>query len=345
MLRQVSNTGHVTLSPMHPVVEKTRHIRDRIARRVENTLKVREWEYVNYGFLLKGLAMDRELDRPGINVDDQWRSHWIDCLVREHILERQLVPHRHNPDDLVPVIKLCDETPFSSNLMIDDAEKSGYYANANSNNNSSGPTSDDAVQSWAGITLEALEQLEPETADMARRILVSIEQFTSFRNFAWCPLGSLHRRLRAFDTGMTFQRAVEYLVENKAARIDEYPNPQSDYNTKGISIDRRSRIARRILKERDAFIGLLLDLYDSNLLISGQSVQNLDPDVPWDIDLWFSIMETENVLNALPGRSGQFSLFRTHHTVNLVAEKREQTQGAAPSTGDQANDNEPENNA
>jgi hypothetical protein len=30
-------------------------------------------------------------------------------------------------------------------------------------------------------------------------------------------------------------------------------------------------------------------------------------------------METENVLNLLPGRPGQYSLFRTHHTVKLVA--------------------------
>jgi len=41
------------------------------------------------------------------------------------------------------------------------------------------------------------------------------------------------------------------------------------------------------------------------------------------LTLWFSIMETENVLNALPGRPGQYSLFRTHHTVNLVAEAQE----------------------
>jgi hypothetical protein len=30
-------------------------------------------------------------------------------------------------------------------------------------------------------------------------------------------------------------------------------------------------------------------------------------------------METENVVNPLPGRQGQYSLFRTHHTVKLVA--------------------------
>ena len=30
-------------------------------------------------------------------------------------------------------------------------------------------------------------------------------------------------------------------------------------------------------------------------------------------------MKVENVLNPLPGRSDQFSLFRTHHTVKLVA--------------------------
>ena len=30
-------------------------------------------------------------------------------------------------------------------------------------------------------------------------------------------------------------------------------------------------------------------------------------------------METENIINLLPGRQGQYSLFRTHHTVKLVA--------------------------
>ena len=120
---------------------------------------------------------------------------------------------------------------------------------------------------------------------------------------------------------MTFQRAVEYLVENKAARIDEYPNPESDYNTKGISIDRRKSIAKRILNERDSFILMLLGLYSGNMLISRQSVEAVDSDQEWELTLWFSIMETENVLNALPGRPGQYSLFRTHHTVNQVADK------------------------
>ena len=45
--------------------------------------------------------------------------------------------------------------------------------------------------------------------------------------------------------------------------------------------------------------------------------------VPRDrIELWFSIMETENVLNPTLARPGQYSLFRTHHTVNLVADAR-----------------------
>ncbi|MYI41810.1 MAG: hypothetical protein F4063_07805, partial [Chloroflexi bacterium] len=90
----------------HPIVDKTLLIVNRLARRVANTLSTRGWEYVNYGFLLKGIAMERDLDRPGMNESDQWRSHWIDCLVRERVLQRELVPHRHNPDDLVPVIRL-----------------------------------------------------------------------------------------------------------------------------------------------------------------------------------------------------------------------------------------------
>jgi len=299
ILKPISTSGYIVLNEQHPIVEKTLLIRDRIVRRVENTLTVRGWEYVNYGFLLKGLAMDRELERPGCNTDDQWRSHWIDALVRERVLERQLVPHRHNPDDLVPVIKLCGDYPI------------GAYSNDY--------PIEESTPSWEGVSLEELEQAEPDTADMVRRIVVSIEQFTSFRNFAWCPLGSLHRRLRPFDSGMSFQRAVEYLVENDTAIVQEYSNPQSSYNTKGISLNASTEIASYILAERDAFIILLLHLYENNMLISEQNVRAVDPETDWDLPLWFSIMETENVLNALPGRSGQFSLFRTHHTVNQVA--------------------------
>ena len=39
----------------------------------------------------------------------------------------------------------------------------------------------------------------------------------------------------------------------------------------------------------------------------------------WDVSLWISIMKIENVLNPLPGRADQYSLFRTHHTVKQVA--------------------------
>lgn len=304
ILKLVANNGYVTLNTDHPVVEKTLLICRRIVQRVENTLQVRDWEYVNYGFLLKGLSMDRELDRPGCNIDDQWRSHWIDCLVREQVLERQLVPHRHNPEDLVPVIKLCEDYPVRADAVPDQE----IPQNA-----------DDEGASWAGVSMWDLQQLQPDTAEMVVRIVVSVEQFTSFRNFAWCPLGSLHRRLRDFDTGMSFQRAVEYLIENHTALVQEYPNPQSTYLTKGISINAQSPIARVILDQRDAFIRLLLALYERNMLISEQSLLLQDPGSTWDTALWFSIMETENVLNALPGRPGQYSLFRTHHTVNLVA--------------------------
>lgn len=306
ILKAVNASGDVTMNGNHPIVEKTRLIRDRIVVRVLNTLTVRGWEYVNYGFLLKGLAMDRELDRPGCNYSDQWRSEWIDCLVRERVLVRELLPHRHNPDDLVPVIKLqkdvhlpVETTAFPAPHM-DDEEQAG--------------------PNWAGIALTDLDQLNPDTGGMVRRIVVSVEQFTSFRSFSWCPLGSLHRRLRPFDTGMAFQRAVEYLKENEAAEISEYPNPQSDFMTKGISLTLASEICRSILDQRDTFIRILLALYERNILISEQSVRAMDANTNWNFDLWFSIMETENVLNAVPGRPGQYSLFRTHHTVNLVAD-------------------------
>jgi hypothetical protein len=307
------SANNVILNVTHPIVEKTRLIRDRVVLRVVNTLQVRGWEYVNYGFLLKGLAMDREIERPGMNYSDQWRSDWIDCLVRERILMRELVPHRHNPDDLVPVIKL---QPDYSPPYLEQNNNSG-----GSNNNNSVPQEEDE-RNWIGISLDELMSVSATTSDMVRRVIVSVEQFTSFRGFTWCPLGSLHKRLRQFDLGMTFQQAVEFLIANEAADVKEYPNPQSDFFTKGISLILDSVICRQVIDERDRFIRLLLSLYEHNQIISEQTLRAQEPHVHWDFDLWFSIMETENVLNPVPGRPGQYSLFRTHHTVTLVADSQ-----------------------
>jgi hypothetical protein len=301
LLKAMAGNGMVALAASHPIVEKTRLIRDRVTVRVANTLQVRGWEYVNYGFLLKGLAMDRDLDRPGLNYSDQWRSEWIDCLVREQVLERQLIPHRHNPDDLVPVIKLHDDVEQTDSVPVVQ------------------PLMEE-MPDWTGISLTELDDLHPETADMVRRIIVSVEQFTSFRNFTWCPLGSLHRRLRLFDSGMSFQRAVEYLKENGAAEISEYSNPQSEFLTKGISLTMNAETVQDVIQQRDSFIRLLLTLYERNIPISDTGVRSADSHSDWNLPFWFSLMETENVLNGVPGRAGQYSLFRTHHTVNLVAE-------------------------
>ncbi|MCU0475421.1 MAG: NYN domain-containing protein [Anaerolineae bacterium] len=322
VLKAVDNTGKLSLNDSHPVVEKTRLIRDRIALRVGNTLSTRGWHYVNYGFLLKGLAMDRELERPGLNRDDQWRSHWIDFLVRENVLVRELTPHHLNPEDLVPVIRMPNGTP----LPPPEPEEEPAPLRAPQ------PPSMTMEQIFpldgeiAGqrlrpiqldLTLSGLTGQYPGTAAMLRRIIVSVEQFTSYRKFEWCPLGSLHNRLRPYDTGMTFQSAVEYLIFHNAVIVSEYANPQSNYNTKGISLVLDSAMVRDVLAERDAFIRLLLTLYRKEVLISIQAAR--DVLASWDHDLWFSIMERENVLNALNGRPGFYSLFRTHHTVVQVA--------------------------
>jgi hypothetical protein len=299
------------LDATNAVVEKTRVIRDRITLRVANTLKLRGWEYVNYGFLLKGLASDRDLDRPGLNYSDEWRSNWIDCLVREEVLARELVPHRHNPDDLVPVIKLRGDYTVEPEVQLRSDEMDAI-----------------SEQSWEGVSLPELERQEADTADMVRRIIVSVEQFTSFRNFTWCPLGSLHKRLRNHDRMMSFQRAVEYLLANGAAVVEEYENPQSEFRTKGISLRMDSPTVQKVLTERDAFIRALLALYERNILISEQSIRTMEPNERWDMPLWLSIMQTENVLNEVPGRAGQYSLFRTHHTVTLTADAKRQEESS-----------------
>jgi len=130
----------------------------------------------------------------------------------------------------------------------------------------------------------------------------------------------LHKRLRQYDGSMNFQRAVEYLLENGAAEVKEYPNPQNDFFTKGISLTMTSEIVQVVLDERNTFILMLLQLYERNIAIMDQSLHTYDPLNQFDLTLWTSIMETENVLNAVPGRPGQFGLFRTHHTVTIVAD-------------------------
>ncbi|MBK9125670.1 MAG: NYN domain-containing protein [Chloroflexi bacterium] len=311
ILRQVDTTGTLALNDSHPIVDKTRLIRDRVTLRVANTLQTRSWNYVNYGFLLKGLAMDRELERPGLNRDDQWRSHWIDFLVREGLLVRELTPHHLNPEDLVPVIRM--PTPISRASTEDYSTPSRPM----DTDMQEGDPSSRSTPVPLELNLRELTAESPGTASMLRRIIVSVEQFTSYRRFEWCPLGSLHQRLRPYDIGMTFQSAVEYLIYHEAVVVAEYPNPQSLYNTKGISLVTDSELVTTVLAERDAFIRLLLALYRRDVLISVSAAREAAQ--MWDHELWFSIMERENVLNALNGRPGFYSLFRTHHTVAQVA--------------------------
>ena len=303
IVRESADSGGLELDRQDPTVEKTLLIVERMVRRVANTLQSRSWEYVNYGFLLKGLAMERDLDRPGMNSSDQWRSHWIDCLVREGVLQRDLVPHRHNPEDLVPVIRIPiaqpRQAPRQSDATPDEA--------------------DVAAAAWQGTPPHKLYESDPAVARMVTRIVVSVEQFTSFRNFAWCPLGSLHRRLREFDSGATFQYAVEYLLTNELAAVNEYANPRSEFNTKGIELDAEKPFVAVLLAERDEFVRVLVELYNENTPIEASSLSDRLDD-SWDVELWLSIMKTENVLNTLPGRAAQFSLFRTHHTVKQVAQ-------------------------
>ncbi|MBN2304156.1 MAG: NYN domain-containing protein [Anaerolineae bacterium] len=281
-LTRQPGTGRVGLNNTNPAVIKTLLIRDRMVHRVANTLHVRGWEYVNYGFLLKGITMDHGMEGPGLNTSDTWRSEWVDTLVREGILQRELVPHRHNPEDLVPVIKLPEHGPVADGAVLPGASEQDVY-------------------------------------DMTRRVIVSVEQFTSFRGFAWCPLGSLHRRLRPFDPSTTFQQAVETLEDMRAVAIREYDNPQSDYMTKGISLVMDSAQVQGILTERNNFVHVLLELYERRQPINRAAlVQMLDLD-EHELDLWISIMQSENVLKSVPGQPDLFSLFRTHHTVCMVA--------------------------
>ena len=297
ILKASPETGDVSLNAEQSIVGKTRLITMRIVLRVERTLQVRRWDYVNYGFLIKGLAMDRELGQPGCNLSDLWRSDWIDRLVREAVLNRELIPHRLNPEDLVPVISLQPDSDKLLQLPRREQET--------------------RIVDWSDIELQRLEQMEPETAAMVRRIIVSVEQFTSFRRFLWCPLGSLHKRLLEHDSGMNFQRAIDYLVASDAISLNDYPNPRSNFLTKGISLQAGNAVGREVLAQRDQMVAALLELYEGGTTITQQA---LEPGTKGLASgLWLSILVSENILNHVPGRPGAFSLFRTHHTVNHVA--------------------------
>lgn len=153
------------------------------------------------------------------------------------------------------------------------------------------------------------------------RVIVSVEQFTSFRGFEWCPLGSLHRRLRPYDPGMSFQQSVEILMEEGSVNIQEYQNPQSSFRTKGISLNTTAPRVEKVLQERDDFVRGLLELYHGNVPITPEAIaRETGKEEPW-LEIWMSIMRLENVINPVPGHEDLFSLFRTHHTVNMVADK------------------------
>jgi hypothetical protein len=222
-----------------------------------------------------------------------------------------MVPHRHNPDDLVPVIKL----PHSA---VASLSKSGGLSNSIYD----GDMFDANYDDFMALPVGGRAARDAEVDAMMKRIIVSVDQFTSYRGFTWCPLGSLHRRLRPFDSGVVFQRAVEWMLELGAGSVNEYDNPQSTYKTKGISLVHNGSLTREVLQERDQFILSLLRLYEQHLPINFAALMrdtNLNESA---LELWISIMQVENVLNPVPGKPGLYSLFRTHHTVNLIAENR-----------------------
>lgn len=171
-------------------------------------------------------------------------------------------------------------------------------------------------------------EVSDETIEaMIKRIIVSVEQFTSFRKFAWCPLGSLHKRLRPYDIGAAFQKAVETLEEREGLIVKEYPNPQSDFMTKGVSLNLDSPFVIAVLEQRNNFIMALISLYEKRIPITVDAIEQVTGLHDEELELWVSIMELENVLNPVPGHQNLYSLFRTHHTVSLVA--RDQTTSTA----------------
>ena len=140
-------------------------------------------------------------------------------------------PHRHNPDDLVPVIRLpeVDDQPLEQ-----PADEQPVVADAVS-------------QEWAGMPPHTLYETEAEVARMVTRIVVSVQQFTSFRTSPGARSAACIGACAKVDSGVVFQQAVEYLLVNNMVTVNEYPNPRSDYNTKGLELDEECAYAAVIL--------------------------------------------------------------------------------------------------
>jgi len=74
-----------------------------------------------------------------------------------------------------------------------------------------------------------------------------------------------------------------------------------------------------VLAERNRFVQILLDLFEQRIPIARDTLRDYTQLEDHDLDLWISIMQSENVLKPVPGQPDLYSLFRTHHTVSLVA--------------------------
>ena len=77
--------------------------------------------------------------------------------------------------------------------------------------------------------------------------------------------------------------------------MNEYPNPQSNFFTKGISLNLASTVCRQILNDRDVFIRMLLLLYERET----------------DLDYWVDAITNRDskVINQIPLRQGEPIVF------------------------------------
>jgi hypothetical protein len=74
-----------------------------------------------------------------------------------------------------------------------------------------------------------------------------------------------------------------------------------------------------VLEDRNRMVRTLLHLYENRISITPQALRHELGYSDRRVQLWISIMELENVLNPMPSQEEVYSLFRTHHTVSLVA--------------------------
>lgn len=260
--------------------------------------------YVAFSYLSLGMARDSELTVPWLQLDADGRAQWINFLISEGWIVLSKRPHHRNPSDLVSALTLPTSAQEPTDLVDLRPDSIATVP----------PAIDSAVQSD-----EARQHL---LDDMRRRMVVSIDSFTTRSQLSWAPVITLRQRLLPFG-----REEAEYVLRASQAsgelEVQEYPNPHRPYPTRGASIRRDAPAIRQILEERDRLI-LRLVQYRQQLGSVSADLLVIDGMTQQQADLWLSILQQERIVlpeRFQPGESPRYSLDLGHPVVQAVLER------------------------